>query len=105
MANAVTPDHYTANVCSPIELIDAYDLNFNLGNVIKYAARAGQKNGLEDLKKARWYLNHEIMKEEAPDSNVRKVLEGCFANPNGEFESKVMAMLKEFGVCLTRSSG
>lgn len=36
-------------------------LSFCLGNVVKYIARAGKKNErIEDLKKARWYLDHEI---------------------------------------------
>jgi hypothetical protein len=36
-------------------------MNFNLGNVIKYTLRAGKKlDGVEDLKKAVWYLNREI---------------------------------------------
>lgn len=35
-------------------------MNFNLGNVIKYVWRAGYKNGIEDLEKAKWYLENEI---------------------------------------------
>jgi len=57
------PKHYT---CSPIETwdaIEAWGLNFNLGNVVKYISRAGHKgDALEDLKKAREYLNREIDK-------------------------------------------
>lgn len=39
-------------------------MGFNLGNVIKYVWRHEKKNGLEDLKKAAWYLNDEIAKLE-----------------------------------------
>lgn len=70
MADPVNPSHYTAHAVTPIELIEAYDLNFSLGNVIKYVARHKEKNGLEDLKKAQWYLNREIAnmeKENAAD--------------------------------------
>ena len=52
--------HYNEKV-EPIELIEAFDLGFNRGNVIKYVARAGRKDDeLEDLKKASWYLQREI---------------------------------------------
>lgn len=51
-------DHYEA-----IKVIDAWGLGFSLGNTVKYIARAGKKDPnktVEDLKKARWYLDHEI---------------------------------------------
>lgn len=54
------PSHYSDYELEPIDLIEEYSLNFNLGNVIKYVARHKDKNGLEDLKKARWYINREI---------------------------------------------
>ena len=46
-----------------IKVIEAWNLDFNLGNVVKYIARAGRKDGadlIEDLQKARWYLDREI---------------------------------------------
>lgn len=47
------------------QVIDAFDLGFNLGNVIKYTLRAGKKNNaIEDLKKAIQYLEFEISKIE-----------------------------------------
>jgi len=48
---------------TPIDIIEMYDLNFSLGNVIKYVLRAGKKEGesdLDDLNKALWYLQREI---------------------------------------------
>ena len=57
------PDHYKGKELEVIEIIDAFNLNFNLGNVIKYILRAGNKADtpyLEDLQKAQWYLNREI---------------------------------------------
>ena len=59
----INPDYYKANGIEVIDFIDVYGLNFNLGNVIKYIARAGYKNGedtLTALQKAEWYLSHEI---------------------------------------------
>lgn len=49
-----------------IKVVEAWDLDFYLGNVIKYVSRAGKKaNELEDLKKARWYLDRKIARLEA----------------------------------------
>lgn len=59
------PAHYGGanNPYEAIKVIDAWALGFALGNAVKYIARAGKKDGVsdvEDLKKARWYLDHEI---------------------------------------------
>jgi hypothetical protein len=44
-----------------IDFIEAKQLNYNLGNVVKYVTRADHKgNRLEDLEKARWYLDKMI---------------------------------------------
>lgn len=55
----------TENPFEPIKIIDYYELNFSLGNVIKYVLRAGNKPGedkIKDLAKAKDYLEHEIEK-------------------------------------------
>ena len=60
--NTNTPSHYQGTI-QPIDLINAQDLNFNLGNVVKYVCRAGKKQGeniLSDLEKAKDYINFEI---------------------------------------------
>lgn len=55
------PPHYTATDVEPIDVIEAWGLSFCLGNTVKYVARAKHKGSeLEDLKKARWYLEREI---------------------------------------------
>jgi hypothetical protein len=57
------PDHYGGedNIYEVINVIEAYNLNFSLGNTIKYTLRAGKKlNRVEDLEKAKWYLEREI---------------------------------------------
>ena len=62
MNNQSTPTHYQGTI-QPIDLINAQDLNFNLGNVVKYVCRAGKKQGenvLSDLEKAQNYINYEI---------------------------------------------
>lgn len=50
-------DHYKNMILQPIEYILKNNLNFCEGNVIKYITRYKDKNGIEDLKKARHYLD------------------------------------------------
>ena len=59
------PSHYTTHR-SGVECITITEhFNFCLGNAIKYIWRSGEKgNELEDLKKARWYLDREIQRLE-----------------------------------------
>lgn len=59
------PPHYTGNA-SGVECITvAEHFNFCLGNALKYIWRADSKgNSIEDLKKARWYLDREIKRRE-----------------------------------------
>jgi hypothetical protein len=56
------PPHYKTGGIETIDYIEAKDLNYRLGNVIKYVSRAGKKNSdpIEDLEKAAWYLQREI---------------------------------------------
>jgi hypothetical protein len=57
-------DHYEA-----IKVIDAWGLGFCLGNTVKYIARAERKGTpLVDLKKAAWYLHHEIERREREET-------------------------------------
>lgn len=61
--NAVDhPSHYAeGRKYEPIDVIEDWELGFCLGNAVKYISRAGRKNdAVEDLKKARWYLDREI---------------------------------------------
>ncbi len=54
-----------------IKVIEAWELGFHLGNCVKYIARAGRKPGtdaVEDLRKARWYLDREIGRLETPEA-------------------------------------
>jgi len=59
------PQHYGGkdNPYEAIKVIEAWSLGFCLGNAIKYISRAGKKDPfatIEDLEKARWYLDREI---------------------------------------------
>lgn len=68
MAEAIDhPPHYGGadNPYEAIKVIEAWGLGFCLGNAVKYICRAGAKGArLEDLKKARWYLDREIQNAE-----------------------------------------
>jgi hypothetical protein len=60
-----SPAHYTAGGIETIDYIEAKELGYNLGNVVKYISRADKKGKrLEDLRKAKWYLVREIELEE-----------------------------------------
>ena len=54
------PPHYTKGGIEPIDFITANNMDFCSGNIIKYVTRHKYKNGLEDLKKAQFYLNRLI---------------------------------------------
>ena len=71
------PIHYQGT----IEAIDAIESSMPLqqqmgylkGNVMKYIIRWDRKNGLEDLKKAQWYLNRMIDKQEKHENQKRTI--------------------------------
>lgn len=57
------PQHYGGadNPYEAIKVIEAWDLDFHLGNTVKYIARNGKKDAsLQELKKAAWYLARKI---------------------------------------------
>ncbi len=59
------PSHYCQGKFEVIDVIEDWELNFHLGNTVKYIARAPHKqNPLEDLKKAAWYLQREIARRQ-----------------------------------------
>ena len=74
--NVNHPEYYGGqkNTYEAIKVIEAWELNFHLGNVIKYISRAGKKNPKEtltDLKKAQWYLSRYI--EEYQTIKIKKL--------------------------------
>jgi hypothetical protein len=57
------PPHYTDGGIDTLKFIEAKDLNYRLGNVVKYISRTGKKvdsDPIQDLEKARFYLDREI---------------------------------------------
>jgi hypothetical protein len=68
------PAHYGGadNPYEAINVVEAWELDFHLGNVVKYVSRAGKKgDALEDLKKARWYLERKIANLEKEQGKKR----------------------------------
>lgn len=76
------PDHYCHGI-KAIDYIESHNMNFNLGNVIKYVTRAGLKseNAIEDLQKAKWYIEREIGRG---NCNEQKVHDKYINNHCGE---------------------
>ena len=61
--NVNHPPHYKIGGMETIDFIEAKELDYHIGNVVKYLTRAKHKrNELEDLKKAQWYLDRAINK-------------------------------------------
>ena len=62
MSRQVGGNHYK-RACQPWEIIEEWELNYWAGNIIKYVLRYPHKNGVEDLEKAKHYLEYLIKKE------------------------------------------
>jgi hypothetical protein len=65
--DVIRPSHYRKDSIEAIDVIEAWDLNFSLGNTVKYICRNGlkhQEDYVTDLRKAAWYLNREISRLE-----------------------------------------
>jgi hypothetical protein len=66
------PSHYGGenNEYEAIKVIEAWELDFCLGNAVKYISRAGKKDDLvQDLKKAQWYIDRKIYQIEPVRKN------------------------------------
>ncbi len=69
--DAINSNHYKSHP-SGVECITITEhMGFCLGNAIKYIWLADLKNGVEDLKKAAWYINREIEKRKRGGVNER----------------------------------
>jgi hypothetical protein len=90
----IRPAHYTYSAIEPIDVIEAWQLGFHLGNVVKYLARAGRKgNRMQDLLKARWYLDRELSRvgdviDEHDDEPESSVCPQCGGTGTSRFSSR-----------------
>tara|TARA_R100001079_G_scaffold68993_1_gene36233 strand:- start:13 stop:213 length:201 start_codon:yes stop_codon:yes gene_type:complete len=55
----INPPYYKKGI-ETTDYIVSHDMNYVEGNIIKYVTRYKEKNGLQDLLKAEWYLNRLI---------------------------------------------
>ncbi len=87
MTEAVNhPLHYGGedNPYEAIKVIEAWGLGFCLGNTVKYISRAGKKDVLlQDLKKARWYLDREIAAQD-PEAARLQAIDASIAKQLGD---------------------
>lgn len=69
--NVSHPAHYNVGKIEVIDAIEDWGLNFSLGNAVKYIARADHKcKPIEDLEKARWYIEREIERRKSGETDV-----------------------------------
>ena len=70
--NVNHPKHYNLHP-SGVECIDVVEhMSFNVGNAVKYLWRADHKGGLQDLRKAEWYVRREIQRLELLPASKRR---------------------------------
>lgn len=70
-----SPPHYTHGPIEVIDLIELFDLDFREGNALKYLLRWRRKGGVEDLRKAIWYIERTIKAaEDGPGSTAPRGL-------------------------------
>lgn len=67
-----SPKHYTQGDMEVITAIEGLGLDYHQGNVLKYVARYRYKNGLEDLRKAKWYIDRLVYIEEQRILNEKR---------------------------------
>lgn len=83
----ISPNHYARFKIQPIEFIEENGIGFFEGNVIKYVCRYDAKNGLEDLKKARSYLDRMIRRRELKADNSMEATGLCTPSVHLRFQS------------------
>ena len=59
-----SPKHYTQGQMEVITAIEGLGLDYHQGNILKYVSRYRYKNGIEDLRKAKWYIDRLLYIEE-----------------------------------------
>ena len=74
------PSHYNQGI-EPIDIIESWDLNFSLGNAIKYILRSPYKGKqIEDLEKARWYIDREINRLKVEEAHRKEKVKYSMLN-------------------------
>ena len=63
MSDNINPDYYRKGI-ETTDYIQSHSMNYLEGNIIKYVTRHKSKGGVDDLRKAEWYLTRLIKQEE-----------------------------------------
>lgn len=111
------PAHYNSSCFEVIDFIELFNLDFSVGNAIKYICRAGKKNPdnlIEDLEKAKWYIEREedflidYMKElrdfkGTDEISARKIIDIFLKgqNFNSRFNEEISSLLEDSIFALT----
>ena len=78
--NVSHPSHYNQGI-EAIDIIESWDLNFSLGNAIKYILRSPYKGKqIEDLEKARWYIDREINRLKDEEAHRKEKVKSSILN-------------------------
>ena len=92
------PPHYTYGKIEVIDIIDALQLGYYEGQVVKYVARYKHKNGVQDLEKAEWYLNRfiDITERRIQRNNSLEVVDIINALKLRSYEEQIMQYLVKY---------
>lgn len=83
-------NHYKKLNPQPIELITQYNLNYCLGNIIKYVSRYKYKHGALDLKKASHYIDLELTLKKSNSKNLKSAQSYCTKNNLNNHQSEII---------------
>ena len=72
LMNTISPDYYQRGNIEVTDFIIDQSMSFLEGNVVKYITRYKEKSGIEDLRKARWYLE-KLIEEQVKHSENNKL--------------------------------
>jgi hypothetical protein len=72
LMNIISPDYYQKGNIEVTDFIIDQSMSFLEGNIVKYLARYKEKSGIEDLRKARWYLE-KLIEEQVKHSENNKI--------------------------------
>ena len=90
----MTPQHYNKKI-QPLDYIEANGLDFAEGNVIKYVTRYKEKGGLDDLLKAKDYLQTLINRQRKPfNKSILKEIQQTFQDDTVKPVEEYYSLLK-----------
>jgi len=72
LMDIISPNYYKRGNIEVTDFIIDQSMSFLEGNIVKYLARYKEKSGIEDLRKARWYLE-KLIEEQVKHSENNKI--------------------------------